>query len=80
MGRSAPRFIYRNRKVCDKIKNRYLPDIPHAEMPHQKRVTKFWGRSQVLKFKNKSQKKSAYVHTIREFGKGDRPVQVAQRA
>jgi hypothetical protein len=39
MVRSAPRIIYRNRKVCDKIKNRYLPNIPHAEMPNQKRVT-----------------------------------------
>ena len=48
MGRSAPRFIYRNRIVCDKIKNRYLPDIPHAEMPHQKRVTKSLNFEKVL--------------------------------
>ncbi len=27
-------------KFVKKIKKRYLPDIPHAELPHQKRVTK----------------------------------------
>jgi hypothetical protein len=23
-----------------KVKRRYLPDIPHAELPHQKRLSK----------------------------------------
>ena len=38
MGRSAARNICRIRKVREKIKKRYLPDIPHAELPSQKRI------------------------------------------
>ena len=29
-----------SQKFVKRIKERYLPDIPHAELPHQKRVTK----------------------------------------
>ena len=35
-------------KFVNKIKKRYLPDIPHAELPHQKQVTKSANLDRVL--------------------------------
>jgi len=35
-------------KFVNKIKKRYLPDTPHAELPHQKRVTKSVNFEKVL--------------------------------
>jgi len=29
-----------SKKFPEKIKNRYLPDVPHAEIPHQKQLSK----------------------------------------
>jgi chromosomal replication initiation ATPase DnaA len=40
VGRSAARNICGNRKIGKKIKKRYLPDVPHAELTDQKRVIK----------------------------------------